>query len=76
MIKRLKKVGNGNALFLDRALMELVGLMEGGEVMITVRDGSLILTPAHPESVSQERFEAALDRVTQERREVLRKLAQ
>ena len=76
MIKRLNKVGNSNAVIFDRALMELVGLREGGEVQLTVRDGSIIITPTTPEPVDRARFEAALDRVVGERRDVLRRLAE
>lgn len=75
MIKQLKKVGNGNALFLDKALLEVVGLEEGGEVLITVREGSLIITPANPRPVDRERFEAALEGYPTSRRKVLRQLA-
>ena len=46
MIKHIKKVGNSSALILDRALMELVGLSEGGEVQLTVHNGSIIIGPA------------------------------
>jgi antitoxin component of MazEF toxin-antitoxin module len=76
MIKRVKKVGNSNALILDKAIMELVGLEENGDVQLTVHNGSIIITPAHPKPVDRERFEACLDRVTAERREVLRRLAE
>lgn len=76
MIKRMKRVGNSNALIFDRALMELVGLREGGEVQITVQNGSIIITPAHPSPVDRERFEAALEKVVIERRDVLRRLAE
>ncbi len=76
MIKQLKKVGNSNALILDRAIMELVGLEENGDVQLTVHNGSIIITPAHPKQVDMERFEACLDRVVTERREVLRRLAE
>ncbi|GMV81517.1 MAG: hypothetical protein AMXMBFR7_27010 [Planctomycetota bacterium] len=76
MVKQLKKVGNSSSLTLDKALMELVGLKEGGRVQITVRDGSIILTPVEPQLVDQARFEACLERVVSERREVLRRLAQ
>lgn len=75
MIKQLKKVGNGNALFLDRAILEIVGLEEGGDVQLTVHDGSIIVTPANPHPVDKKRFEAALERVVKERREVLRRLS-
>jgi len=76
MIKQIKKVGNGNALFLDRAILELVGLEEGGDVQLTMRAGSIIITPVHPKPVNRKRFEAALNRVVSERREVLRRLAE
>lgn len=76
MIKRIKKIGNGNALFLDKAILELIGLEEGGEVELTVHNGALIVTPANPRPIDKERFEAALERVVNERREVLRRLAQ
>jgi len=76
MIKRIQKVGNSSALILDRALMELIGLREGGEVQLTVQDGALIVAPTQPEPIDPERFEAALDRITSERREVLRRLAE
>lgn len=76
MIKRISKVGNSSALILDRALMELVGLKEGGEVQLTVQSGSIIITPARPVPVDPDRFAAALEKVVTERRDVLRRLAE
>lgn len=76
MIKQLKKVGNGNALFLDKALLELIGLEEGGDVQLTVHENALIITPANPKPVQKAQFEEALERVVANRREVLRRLAQ
>ena len=76
MIKQLTKVGNSQALILDKAILELVGLEENGEVQLTVDSGSLIVTPANPRPIDEKRFEACLDRVVKERREVLRRLAQ
>ena len=76
MIKQLKKVGNSNAIFLDKAIMELAGLRENGEVQLSVHNGSIIITPTHPKPVDKERFEACLNRVVKERREVLRRLAE
>lgn len=76
MIKQIKKVGNGNALFLDKTLMELVGLQEGGAVQVTVEGGAILLTPADPDRISQEDFEKALHRVTSDRQQVLRRLAE
>jgi antitoxin MazE len=76
MIKHLRKVGNSNALLLDKAILELLGLEENGQVQLTVSDGSLIVTPVHPRPDAQRRFEECLQRVVGQRREVLRRLAQ
>lgn len=76
MIKRLKRVGNSSALILDKAVMELVGLDEGGQVQLTIQNGSILLTPTSPRVVDPDRFEAALGRVVSKRREVLRRLAE
>ena len=75
MIKQLRKVGNSSALILDRAIMELIGLEENGEVQLTVHNGSLVLTPANPKAVTPERFEQSLSRVVAKRRSALRRLA-
>ena len=76
MIKRLRKVGNSNALILERAILELLGLEENGTVELTVNNGSLIVTPASPRPVDPARFEACLSQVVRERRELLRRLAE
>ncbi len=76
MIKQLRKVGNSNALLLDKPILELIGLEENGRVQLVVTEGSLIITPADPRLVDPERFESCLDHVVAERREVLRRLAQ
>lgn len=76
MVKRLRKVGNSSALLLDKAVMELVGLQEGGQVLLTVEGGSLIVTATQPRPVSPQRVQACLDRVVKNRRDVLRKLAE
>jgi antitoxin component of MazEF toxin-antitoxin module len=39
MIKQIKKVGNSNALILDSAILELLGLDEDSEVQLTIQDG-------------------------------------
>jgi antitoxin component of MazEF toxin-antitoxin module len=76
MIKQLRKVGNSSALILDRAIMDLIGLEENGEVQLTVHDGSLVLTPANPKQITPEQFERALSQVVRKRRSALRRLAE
>ena len=55
--------------------MELGGLEEAGEV-VTVDNGSLILSPVRPKHIPPDRFETALIRAMTERREVLQRLAE
>jgi len=76
MIKRLRKVGNSNALIIDKAVMELAGLDAGAAVQIAVRDGSVIITPARPRQVDEKRLQAALNLVAKRRRGALKRLAE
>lgn len=75
MIKQLRKVGNSNALILDKPILELIGVAEGGDVQLTVQSGSLIITPANPQPVDRERFGELLDQLVERRRDVLQALA-
>ncbi len=76
MIKQLRKVGNSNALILDKPILELLGLEEGGQVQLTIHDGNLIVTPADPKLVDAENIQQKLDYVMKKRQKVLRRLAQ
>lgn len=75
MIKQLRKVGNSNALILDKPILELLGLEEEGQVQLTIQDGNLIVSPARPQLVSPDEFEDRLDHVMKKRADVLRRLA-
>ena len=75
MIKQLRKVGNSNALILDKPILELLGLEEEGQVQLTIQDGNLIVTPARPRLVRDEEVGDQLDRVMKKRAEVMRRLA-
>jgi antitoxin component of MazEF toxin-antitoxin module len=76
MIKQLCKVGNSNALILDKPILELLGLAEDGQVQLTIQDGNLIVTPTHPRPVAAESVSEKLEYVVRKRRDVLRRLAQ
>ena len=76
MIKQLRKVGNSNALILDKPILELLGLEEGGQVQLTIQDGNLIVTPTHPRRLDAENLQKKLDYVVKKRRQVLKRLAQ
>ncbi len=45
MLKKMVKDGNSNALILDRAILELLGIGEGSMVKLHTDGKSLILTP-------------------------------
>ena len=76
MVKTIRKVGNRNALLLDKPILELLGLQEGGQVNLTVTEGSLIVTPVSPPTADPEKFQKSLDRVMRTRRKLLEKLSQ
>ena len=76
MIKQLRKVGNSNALILDKPILELLGLEEDGQVQLTIQDGNLIVTPTHPKQLAAEDLQKKLDYVVKKRRQVLKQLAQ
>ncbi len=47
MIKTLSKVGNSQALILDKTLLELLGIGERGEVELQVQGDTLLVRPTH-----------------------------
>jgi antitoxin component of MazEF toxin-antitoxin module len=75
MIKQLRKVGNSNALILDKPILELLGIEEDGQVQLTIQDGVLIVAPASPRQVEPAKFDELLDNVVRRRQDVLRRLA-
>lgn len=75
MIKQLRRVGNSNALILDKPILELLGLAEDGKVQLTIQDGSLIVTPADPQAIAETTLAEGLDQIIRKRRDVLRRLA-
>lgn len=47
MIKTLSRVGNSQALILDKTMLELIGVDASGEVELHIEGNRLIVTPAH-----------------------------
>lgn len=76
MIKQLRKVGNSNALLLDKPILELLGIGEESHVQLTIQDGVLIIAPVNPQPVSMQEFDQALEKVMSRRSAVLKKLAE
>lgn len=76
MVKTIRKVGNSNALLLDKAILELIGLREGGQVKLTVTNGSLLVTPVAAKVADQEKFQQCLNDVMKTRHKLLKRLSQ
>ncbi len=76
MIKQLRKVGNSNALILDKPILELLGLEEDGQVQLTIQDGNLIVTPARPHKIDPKNISEKLDYIVKKRKKVLKRLAE
>jgi len=47
MITRIQKWGNSQGLRLSKELLSHVDISVGDEVHVTVREGSLVITPVH-----------------------------
>lgn len=47
MVKTLSKIGNSTGITLDKAVLELAHLKLGDRVIVSVRNGSIVLTPAN-----------------------------
>ncbi len=75
MIKQLRKVGNSNALILDKPILELLGLEENGQVQLTIEDGVLIVAPANPRQLTPEGLRDHLDYIVKKRQSALKRLA-
>jgi len=75
MIKKLKKVGNSQALILDQSILKILGLDPGASVQLTVTEDSLVVTRSQAVIAGDEKFEAALDRVMKTRRKLLKRLS-
>lgn len=74
MIKTLQRRGNSHALVIDKTLMQQLGINPDTELQITVRQGSLVVTPVHV-GLGRERVSEVLDGVFERYDETFRELA-
>ena len=73
-IKKLTKLGNSQALVLDRSILAQMGLSDAGEVQITLHGQQLVVTPVHPR-IPDAKLQESVDRVLDEYDELFRRLA-
>ena len=74
MIRTLKKHGNSQALVIDRATMEAMGITAETPLQVTVRDGSLVVTPTQV-GIDAEGFEASTQKILRRYDGMLKRLA-
>ena len=75
MVKTISKVGNGNMIRLDKALMDLLNLDTGDLLVVTVRDGSIVLTPENV-GFGEDEIDRAADEIMNRHARTFRKLAE
>ena len=76
MIKQMRKVGNSNALIIDKPILELLGLEEDGQVQLTIQDGLLIVVPENPRQLMPDDLQEHIDYIVKKRQSALKRLAQ
>ena len=73
-IKKLTKLGNSQALVIDKQTLAQMGLSEGNEVSMTLHGRQLVITPVEPR-ISEEEFQKTMESVLDKYDELFRRLA-
>ncbi len=73
-IKKLTKLGNSQALVIDKQTLAQMGLSEGNEVSMTLHGRQLVVTPVEPR-ISDEEFQESIEKVLDKYDELFRRLA-
>jgi antitoxin component of MazEF toxin-antitoxin module len=75
MVKTLQKHGNSQALVIDKALMDAMGITPETPLQVTVSGNSLVVTPAHI-GVGREAVANSIQKLRPRYGEMLKKLAE
>ena len=75
MVKTLQKHGNSQALVIDKALIDAMGITAETPLQVIVSGGSLIITPVHT-GVGPEQVAASIKKLRPRYGAMLRKLAE
>jgi antitoxin component of MazEF toxin-antitoxin module len=73
-IKKLTKLGNSQALVIDKQTLAQMGLSETGELSMTLHGRQLVITPVYPR-ISDDQLQESLDRVLDKYDDVFRRPA-
>jgi antitoxin component of MazEF toxin-antitoxin module len=75
MIKTLQKHGNSQALVIDKALLDAMGITPETPLQVTVSGGALVITPANV-GVGRERVAESIGKLRPRYGKMLKKLAE
>ena len=75
MIKKLMKVGNSQALVIDKQTLAQMGVKEGEEIQVSLHGRQLVITPVRPH-IPDADFRKSLDKIAGKYDKVFRKLAE
>jgi antitoxin component of MazEF toxin-antitoxin module len=75
MIKRLTRVGNSQAIMIDEALLDLLGITTETDLEITTEGRALLIVPRLTEAERRQRVKAATDKVLTKHQTTFEKLA-
>ena len=73
-VKKLTRIGNSQAIVIDKQTLAQMGLSEGSEVQMTLHGQQLVLTPVRP-TIPDEDLRESLDSVLDRYDELFRRLA-
>ena len=74
-IKRLTKLGNSQALVIDKQTLAQMGLSDGDEVQLTVHGQQLVITPVSPRAADGEAFDRSVEQAVKKYDDLFRRLA-
>ena len=75
MIKKLMKIGNSQALVIDKQTLAQMGVQAGEEVQVSLHGQQLVITPVRPH-IPDADFRKSLDRIAGKYDSLFRKLAE
>jgi antitoxin component of MazEF toxin-antitoxin module len=75
MVKTLQKHGNSQALVIDKALMDALGITPETPLQVTVSGNSLVITPANV-GIGRDAVAASIQRLRPRYGDMLKKLAE
>ncbi len=75
MIKKLMKIGNSQAVVIDKQTLAQMGVKEGEVVQVSLHGQQLVITPVRPQ-IPEADFRKSLNRIAGKYDGVFRKLAE